>query len=627
VRVTASSTSIFPGGLRAALILAALVLFLLSGPRSSLAAVGSQGFSVTAAMENETSVVVDGDTAVWVAGGSVVKGKNLTTNQALTLPAATGAQDHPSVSGRTVVWEETSAGDSNVYAYNLFTNQRVSVAVGASDATEPAVDGNLVVWQDNRNGNSDIYAYNLDTRQETPVTTAPGGQYAPAVSSTTVVWEDRDALDSDVVVKDLAGGGQQTLTGLGWQESPQVGGDTVVWQEDGILGDFDVSGYDLGDQEAVEVADGSGDQLLPTVDGRIVAWVEDQGGNTDVRGKDLTSGETFLVAGGSADQLNPDASGERVAWEVQRTGSNGFGTFDLQGARLDLAPLPPSGLAAEGSTTGVELDWAQSPEGDLAGYNVYRAGSEEGSYTRLNSNGPLSASSFTDPNAPKGSRSFYKVVALDNRSSESGAARASAMAPRETGISLSATPAQIDFTGGTATLSGQLTSGTQALPGKAVVTERRPEGQTSWTRVAGGATTDPDGRFSLSVPGVDRDTEYRAVFEGSEDALPSTSDAAAVDVKTVISVRTSLKTVKFGRNVVVSGLVLPNKTGEVRLSVKRGTTTVRTADAPLNNNVFRMSYRPNAVGRYTVTAAFGSGPDDANTVASTSFTVKRVVRR
>ena len=632
MRKRTTLSDLLPGGIRAGLFVFALLLvLLLASPNSSVAAIGTQGFSVATAMESETSVAVDGNTAVWTVsrtGGTDIQGKNLATGQNLNLAPEPGVQGNPAVGGRYLVWEDTTSGSPDIYGYDLSTNQKFPVVARAGSQTKPAVAGNLVVWQDNRNGNSDVYAFDLDTRQEKVVTTAPGGQYAPDVEGGTVVWEDRDALDSDVVAKDLSTGAERTLaSGPGWQDAPVIGGETIVWQEEGVLGNVDINGYDLKTDDEIPVAAGPGDQLSPTVDGRLVAWVEGSG-NADVRAKDLSTGETFLAAGGSADQQSPDVSGERVIWEVQRTGDEGFGTYDLQGTRADLAPLAPSGLTAHGSATGIGLDWATSPEDDLAGYNVYRAASADGSYAKLNTRGPLSSSSFSDPDAPKGVRSFYKVTAVDVRGSESAAARAAAVAPRETGISLSASPSQLDLRGGTATLSGRLDAGDQGLAGKTVALERRPEGETAWSPVTGGnVPTGPDGGFSLAVPDVDRDTDYRAVFAGTEDALSSTSPLAHVDVQTVISVRTSVNALVLGRSLTISGLVLPNKTGDVNLTIKRAGATVGQQTAALSNGTFKTTYKPTAVGSYEVTAAFGSGPDDAATVAKKTFLVKRPIRR
>ncbi|MGH8610626.1 MAG: DUF4082 domain-containing protein [Gammaproteobacteria bacterium] len=83
-------------------------------------------------------------------------------------------------------------------------------------------------------------------------------------------------------------------------------------------------------------------------------------------------------------------------------------------------PGPPTGLAATASAAGVALTWSANPEGDLAGYHVYRATSSTGPFTQLNAT-LLSASpnpSYEDTLAPNGT-SHYRVTAVDTVGDES----------------------------------------------------------------------------------------------------------------------------------------------------------------------------------------------------------------
>ena len=200
------------------------------------------------------------------------------------------------------------------------------------------------------------------------------------------------------------------------------------------------------------------------------------------------------------------------------------------------------------------------------------------------------------------------------------------MAPRGTDISLTASPSQIGSTGGQTTLSGQLTSGGGPLAdSKVVLGAEIRKAPTNWRPVPGGQlTTAANGRFSRAGVNVNQDTDYRAVFGGTEGYVSSTSPLAQVDAQTTITVGAGPKTVQFGRNVTFTGVVLPNETGEVRLTIVRGATTVRTTTAQLTNNRFTMVYKPNATGNYRVTAAFGSGPDDADTNDTTTFSVRQM---
>jgi hypothetical protein len=90
----------------------------------------------------------------------------------------------------------------------------------------------------------------------------------------------------------------------------------------------------------------------------------------------------------------------------------------------DTAPGAPTGLGATVTSTGINLDWNDSPEPDLAGYVVYRSTAEAGPYQRLTAS-PISGSAYQDLTAPRGT-SHYRVAAVDAGDLESAPATTSA---------------------------------------------------------------------------------------------------------------------------------------------------------------------------------------------------------
>ncbi|MEO6434352.1 MAG: hypothetical protein ABIP55_01135, partial [Tepidisphaeraceae bacterium] len=94
-------------------------------------------------------------------------------------------------------------------------------------------------------------------------------------------------------------------------------------------------------------------------------------------------------------------------------------------------PAAPAGLGTSASESGIVLSWNANSEGDLAGYNVYRSTSANGTFTKLNG-GLLSGTSFNDTTAPAGEQSFYRVTAVDLNANESTFAAASATRPNPT---------------------------------------------------------------------------------------------------------------------------------------------------------------------------------------------------
>ena len=83
-----------------------------------------------------------------------------------------------------------------------------------------------------------------------------------------------------------------------------------------------------------------------------------------------------------------------------------------------VAPDPPTGLTASANECGIDLDWNDNSESDLAGYNVYRALAPSGSFAKIN--GVLvSQSDFVDTTAIPNVEYDYAVSAVDLSSNES----------------------------------------------------------------------------------------------------------------------------------------------------------------------------------------------------------------
>ncbi len=81
-------------------------------------------------------------------------------------------------------------------------------------------------------------------------------------------------------------------------------------------------------------------------------------------------------------------------------------------------PSAPQNVLATGQQESVALDWDDNAEGDILGYNVYRADSPSGRYVKLNDT-ILTTSQYTDNGALIGDNSYYRIVALDANENES----------------------------------------------------------------------------------------------------------------------------------------------------------------------------------------------------------------
>jgi hypothetical protein len=86
---------------------------------------------------------------------------------------------------------------------------------------------------------------------------------------------------------------------------------------------------------------------------------------------------------------------------------------------LRMEPVaPPSGLNANPTGSTVSLSWTASPDTSLVGYNVYRATSPAGPFSRLTSS-PLTGSGFSDTGVPAGNYT-YMVRAIKLQQNNSG---------------------------------------------------------------------------------------------------------------------------------------------------------------------------------------------------------------
>ena len=92
----------------------------------------------------------------------------------------------------------------------------------------------------------------------------------------------------------------------------------------------------------------------------------------------------------------------------------------------DAPPSPPQNLTASPGDGRVALDWDDSGEPDLAGYNVYRSTAPGGPYARVNGE-TAAESGYTDTGLTNGTTYYYIVRAVGDglrESADSNEARA-----------------------------------------------------------------------------------------------------------------------------------------------------------------------------------------------------------
>lgn len=201
---------------------------------------------------------------------------------------------------------------------------------------------------------------------------------------------------------------------------------------------------------------------------------------------------------------------------------------------------------------------------------------------------------------------------------------ATALGIKYTELSVNANPSSLTYGAG-ATISGKLTSFGKPVPGKQVILEKRPAGETDFTPFAT-ATTEPDGTFSHSYSHPDRHSDYRARFVGEQATgfEPSTSSVTSVNVRVGVTLSVSGANLKLGRARTISGYVSPNHAGEtVSMLVKRGSDTITRKTLTLDaDSRYRWIYKPSKAGNYRFVVTYAGDPDHfGNTSPSKGYKV------
>lgn len=575
----------FPSKLKAAtILLLALAAFSIAEPQLTNAAVPSPEYPIADAGSDQLSPTIGANNiVVWEDkrdGKSNIYGKNLSTGQEFLVASGLSAKRKPVTNGNVVIWEDDRSGTSDLYVYYIPSDlstpgEECAIVSGPGEQRKAAVSGDTVVWQDDRSGRWEIYSSKIPANCSTPATESSvsigeGNKTNPSISGNTIVWQDDRGGpgSSSIYAKDLSTGQEFAVsTGAAFMDTPAISGSIVVWRQESP-NNYDIFGRDLMAKDletgqVFQITSDTSDQVSPAISGNVVVWEDHRNGGANIYGKDLSTGVEFQITSGATPTTSPRIDGEIVVWESQYQGEINYGNYDVLGTNLDLAPGIPSGVKATGTSAGVDLLWTKNPEGDVIGYNIYRGGSADGSFEKLNTTSVLVTPSYSDALAPKGEASYYRVTAMDgggNESAPSTAINAAALA--QTSVSLEAFPPRLDL-GEATTLSGKLMRSDVPLSGKRVAVEQSPAGRNTFSLVASGnLTTGSDGSFLLASVKPRGDTDYRVRYAGEARSglLASTSSTKRVDVvmPSSLSLTANPLTVNYGGATTLSGRMTKN---------------------------------------------------------------------
>ena len=202
---------------------------------------------------------------------------------------------------------------------------------------------------------------------------------------------------------------------------------------------------------------------------------------------------------------------------------------------------------------------------------------------------------------------------------------ASALGIRTTELGLTTSSGTMTF-GKSITLSGKLSAEGEVLGGRTVLLQRRPAGASGFSKVDQ-TTTAPDGTYTFSGVGTDKNTHYRTVFPGNRahKLQASTSTARRILVKVQVSLYTPSTNLKLGRVRTVSGSVTPKHGNAVTVTIKRNGSVIARKKAALNSNSRdSFKYKPGRPGTYAFFATYPKHTDHlGNRSPQKSFRVVR----
>lgn len=178
-----------------------------------------------------------------------------------------------------------------------------------------------------------------------------------------------------------------------------------------------------------------------------------------------------------------------------------------------------------------------------------------------------------------------------------------------TALSMNASSQALAF-GQSATLSGQLSANGAGVAGKPVILEQKPAGASDFSQVGGSQNTGADGSYSFSVK-PDKNTAYRVSFAGEQEGFKASDASGQVNVRALVSNNTAATNLKLGQVRNVVGKVSPAQAGKVvKMTINRPgqPALVRNLTLSATSN-YKFSYKPNTVGRYSVSVQFAGDAD------------------
>jgi hypothetical protein len=247
------------------------------------------------------------------------------------LATLTGTATSLSTDGRYVVWadRETTDGPARIELHDWQTRATRTVAAEALAEFALKARSGDVIWEHASAGNptglAELMLYDCAAGTSRLLTSHATRYRAALLDAGSVVWAEGSGAASTLVL--YPGGDEpvRTIVATGSVKSPEdFAGDLVVWV-DGALDAGEVCVHDLSDASTTRLTDNDIRERDVRTDGRILAWIEGDGGPGTARLHDWAHSTSRVLSGASTVPWAPSVDRGRVAWTAwATTGSHVF---------------------------------------------------------------------------------------------------------------------------------------------------------------------------------------------------------------------------------------------------------------------------------------------------------------
>jgi hypothetical protein len=247
------------------------------------------------------------------------------------------------VSGHRVVYTASVPGDVStgmIRLYSIIDGTTQDLLAESDTVREARIHGDTIAWIQGPTGFTRVEWLDLGWPTVDSVTVSgPNPASNVEVGSRYVVWEEFDGVGSNVMAYDLQSGTRvDVASSVENEQAPATFGDWIVWQQISSIGATSVWARRVGapvSEPAIQIASAVAPARVrnPSIDGGLITYESNAGGNYDVFVYRIADGSTYRITDGPHDEILNNVFGPLVAF-VDVDPTSPF-EHDVMIARLD----------------------------------------------------------------------------------------------------------------------------------------------------------------------------------------------------------------------------------------------------------------------------------------------------